>query len=93
MSDTFMVVLKMPLFTPIGYFPKTEDARNPSVLPEEVRKYLPKSAKIVEGAVAPSEARFTGDPEPETLSAVSKGSKGKGLKNIFAERDGGSAEN
>ena len=92
MSDTFMVVLKMPLFTPIGYFPKTEDARNPSVLPEEVRKYLPESAKIIEGAIAPAEARFTGDPEPETLSAISRASKGRGLKNIFAESKG-STEN
>lgn len=83
MSDTFRAVLKMPLFTPIGYFPKTEDFRNPSVLPEELRPFLPKSAKIIEDAPAWRESA-PADPEPETMSAVSRNMKGKGLKAVFA---------
>ena len=47
------VILKNDLFTPFGRFKKTEYAKFPDELPDEVRPHLPKTAVIVEDAKDP----------------------------------------
>lgn len=83
MSDTIRVILKMPLFCPLGYFPKTESSREPSELPEAVRQYLPKSAIIVEED-APRKP-MPKKAEPDTMSGLSKAGKGSTLMDHLKE--------
>ena len=80
------VILKSDLFTPIGRFKKTEFAKYPSELPDEVRPHLPKTAVIVEDAKDPlpvpkrpaveEDPEQDDVPEPVTMTEMHKASKG-----------------
>ena len=71
------VILKSNLFTPVGRFKKTPDARYPSELPDEVRPYLPKTAVVIEeGKHDPLPVPSPHENEPVTLSEFSKQSAG-----------------
>ncbi len=80
------VILKSDLFTPIGRFKKTEFAKYPSELPDEVRPHLPKTAIIVEGEKdplpVPKRPLIKENPEeedvsqPVTMTEMHKASKG-----------------
>ena len=80
------VILKNDLFTPIGRFKKTEFAKYPSELPDEVRPHLPKTAIIVEDAKDPlpvpkrllieENSEEDDVPQPVTMTEMHKASKG-----------------
>lgn len=80
------VILKNDLFTPFGRFKKTEYARFPDELPDEVRPHLPKTAIVVEDTKDPlpvparSYPRLSPDeddvPQPVTMTEMHKASKG-----------------
>ena len=80
------VILKNDLFTPFGRFKKTEFAKFPDELPDEVRPHLPKTAVIVEDAKDPlpvpkrlpvgDDSEEDDVPEPVTMTEMHKASKG-----------------
>lgn len=80
------VILKNDLFTPFGRFKKTEYAKFPDELPDEVRPHLPKTAVIVEDAKDPlpvpkrlpvgDDSEEDDVPEPVTMTEMHKASKG-----------------
>lgn len=80
------VILKNDLFTPFGRFKKTEFAKYPSELPDEVRPHLPKTAVIVEDAKDPlpvpkrllveENPEEYDVPQPVTMTEMHKASKG-----------------
>lgn len=80
------VILKNDLFTPFGRFKKTQYAKFPDELPDEVRPHLPKTAVIVEDAKDPlpvpkrlpvgDDSEEDDVPEPVTMTEMHKASKG-----------------
>ena len=91
------VILKNDLFTPFGRFKKTQYAKFPDELPDEVRPHLPKTAVIVEDAKdplpvpkrLPVEDDFEEDddvPEPVTMTEMHKASKGVSALEHFSKK-------
>lgn len=79
------VVLKGNLFTPIGRFRKTLDARYPDTLPDEVRPFLPKSAVVIEDA-AEDNSPTPEDDVGDTFTAYEKKTgKGASVKEFLSK--------
>ena len=90
------VILKNDLFTPFGRFKKTEYAKFPDELPDEVRPHLPKTAVIVEDAKDPlpvpkrlpvgDDSKEDDVPEPVTMTEMHKASKGVSALEHFSKK-------
>ena len=90
------VILKNDLFTPFGRFKKTEYAKFPDELPDEVRPHLPKTAVIVEDAKDPlpvpkrlpvgDDSEEDDVPEPVTMTEMHKASKGVSALEHFSKK-------
>lgn len=90
------VILKSDLFTPIGRFKKTEYAKFPDELPDEVRPHLPKTAVIVEDAKDPlpvpkrlpveDDSKEDDAQEPATMTEMHKASKGVSALDHYSKK-------
>ena len=90
------VILKNDLFTPFGRFKKTEYAKFPDELPDEVRPHLPKTAVVVEDAKDPlpvpkrlpveDDSEEDDAPEPTTMTEMHKASKGVSALDHYSKK-------